>query len=1157
MRTILSLLICTLFSLSTIGGEVSKTFHFSDYTIEHAGDYQIIGFDGCLNTAISGQPSMPWYAVKLLLPPGENVRSVEVSRGKEISIQGSFLLYPHQASRPVSEGASGVFQFDEGIYNSKAAFPAEVFANTTTQYMNGYAIVMLSVCPAQYIPSEGTLSYFEEITVTVHTDSDDKSANALDMLSSSSAVKARVGEFVQNPEAISSYPEKKNKSNPYQLLIITPQAYADDYDELIELYLYRGLHTEVATVEDINSSMSGQDLQEKIRNYIIQEYQNSSIEYVLLGGDVEHVPYRGFYCYVQSGSGYEDNNIPADLYYNALDGSWNDDGDNRWGEIGEDDLLPEVAIGRLSFSYPNELDAMLNKTISYQDSPVLGEFENPILAGEHLWDNPETWGADYLRLLIGYHEDNGYTTNGIPPTHDVDSLFEENESWGTTTILNRINEGRSFIHHSGHANSTYVMHLGMGDITNSNFSQVNGTTHNYTLMQSHGCICGAFDASDCIMEQMVKIDNFAVAIIGNSRYGWFNEGQTEGPAAHLHREMLDAMYDEQMGRIGKAFVECKIQTAPWVTAPGQHEEGALRWNFYCINILGDPALQIWCDEPFVVDASFTAPIEVGATTMDVTVLSNNIPVEGMSCTLTRDGVMHGTNQTDANGETTITIDPPFATVGNAQLTISGYNCQTRTYNVAVTAAGGAFLMYHDHEIDDDAGGNGNGLPDFGESNLMTINLENAGTAEASNVTASISTTSEYITITDAEGNYGNIAAGSTAGTINDYAFDIDEYIPDQEIVEFSIDINDDSKESWTDQFNIVLNAPVLESGAMVIDDNAGGNGNGFLDPGESASISFGVLNTGHATAPDAEATLEISSSWVSINGSSTINIGDMMPGVNESATFSIQVDECTPLGSNIQFSFSVTSGAYSFSDDFYTSVGVLVEDWESGDFSTFNWQFDGDAPWVIDTEEPYEGTYCVRSGDITDDQISELFLHIEVLADGELSFYRKVSSEAEWDFLKFYYDYSLEGEWSGELNWEHVSYQVSQGLHTFRWVYEKDGYYSMGDDCAWIDYIVLPPVDVTTGVIDFYTGDKDISLRLRPNPATSVLYIDYELEKEGEVEIAIFDLLGHKVAEIERGSLQPEGAHSLEVDISGFKPGVYLCRVNSADGVKSEKLIVK
>ncbi|HQN98666.1 MAG TPA: C25 family cysteine peptidase, partial [Bacteroidales bacterium] len=349
----------------------------------------------------------------------------------------------------------------------------------------------------------------------------------------------------------------------------------------------------------------GQDDQEKIRNYIITQYQQNGIGHVLLGGDIEIFPARGFYCKVISSSIYEDDNIPSDLYYSALDGTWNDDGDNLWGEIGEDDLLPEVAVARLPFSTPNELQNMIHKIITYQSNPIPNELEKPLMAGELLYNNPLTYGEDYLRLLIGYHEDNGYVTNGIPETQDIDSLYESYLGyWSKNDLLQKINSGKSFIHHAGHANWDYVMKLSLSDITNQNFSMVNGIDHNYTLVYTHGCICGAFDYSDCIAEEMLKIENFAVAGAFNSRYGWFNEGQTEGPSLHLHREFVNALYSEGYDRIGATHMYSRIQTASWVNAPGQWEEGALRWCFYDCNILGDPAMKIWTS-----NLTSVAPIE--------------------------------------------------------------------------------------------------------------------------------------------------------------------------------------------------------------------------------------------------------------------------------------------------------------------------------------------------------------------------------------------------------------------------------------------------------------------------------------------------------------------------------------------------------------------
>jgi len=227
------------------------------------------------------------------------------------------------------------------------------------------------------------------------------------------------------------------------------------------------------------------------------------------------------------------------------------------------------------------------------------------MVSEFLYAPPMTWGSDYLELLIDDHSDNGYFTHGIPSlVNTIDSLYDSPSfSWGTTQLLNEINQGKSFIHHSGHSKSNYMMRLNNWDITNQNFSKVDGIQHNYQLMYTHGCICGAFDDNDCISEKATTISNWLVGGVFNSRYGWFNQGQTEGPSAHLHREFISALYnpdpDSACPELGSAHTMSKIKTAPWVGLPGEFEPGAQRWCFYDCNVLGDPALKVWIDNPSV------------------------------------------------------------------------------------------------------------------------------------------------------------------------------------------------------------------------------------------------------------------------------------------------------------------------------------------------------------------------------------------------------------------------------------------------------------------------------------------------------------------------------------------------------------------------------
>ena len=606
----LFLLICFLGTIAASNAtEVTKTFFFSDPVIVQAGEYQMIRFSNTNLTGRQGEPVLPFASFSLLVPPGEYVRGMRLITEEETAIPGTYTIYPKQPVQPISQGPTGSFARNEAVYAQDATYPSFRFNGPNMQYLNGYGFALGTFTPLNYNPAKGTVTYFRKVTVVISSQPYEFAKEQLNFLPSSEAALSRVKSLAQNPEMMDLYPEKPALKSGYQALIITPAQYVAGFDDLVEYYSGKGVTCQVATTESIQSSMSGQDLQEKIRNYVIQEYQTNGIEHVLLGGDVAQIPYRGFYCYVISGGGYQDDNIPSDLYYSSLDGTWNSNGNGLWGEVGEDDLLPEVSVSRMPFSTPAEQENMVHKSVSYQGNPVTGELKRPFLVAEHLYSDPMTWGQDYLELLIDDRSDNGYFTHGIPSAgNEISRLYDtlvsppfNIYSWDTPTLMAEINAGKSFIHHCGHSNVDYMMRLFNWDITNSNFSQVDGLTHNYQLMYSHGCLCGAFDNEDCIAEKGVTIDNWLAGGVFNSRYGWFDQGLTEGPSAHLHREFISALYNDTVAlsvfTLGEAHMVSKIKTAPWVDISGEFEPGAQRWCHYCCNAFGDPVMKIWTDEP--------------------------------------------------------------------------------------------------------------------------------------------------------------------------------------------------------------------------------------------------------------------------------------------------------------------------------------------------------------------------------------------------------------------------------------------------------------------------------------------------------------------------------------------------------------------------------
>jgi hypothetical protein len=669
------------FSFLTKGGEIVKTFTFNSLQFSNDGRFERISFPGTHQYGTIGGPAIPFAAVSLILQPGEKAAGIRFEWEDEILIDREVILNPQQPPYPVSEAKKHEQAFNPELYNSKETLPIKKSGTLTTQYFRGVPVALTTFSPVRYIPATKKLSYFRTVRVIIETETSESSP----VLSLSASDKKILQKSAQNPEVTDLYPLILNDSNDYSVLIITPDLFINSFTALTDLYFIQGLKSKITALNTIITQVSGIDAPERIRNYILQEYQNNNITHVLLAGDAELMPVRGLYCMVQSSSVYTDNGIPADIYYAALDGNWNTDGDNLWGEPGEEDLLPELSVGRLPVSTMTDFNNLVNKILTYQTHPVIQDLRKPLLVGEKLWDNPVTWGGDFMDLLIGLRSDNGYTTQGIPPAHDEETLYDRDlpAAWTVTTLLSKINEGHSFLHHVGHANTGYLMRMYTSSVTDAAFLQTNGITHGYMPVYTHGCYCASFDIGDCIAEKMLTIQRFCNVFVGNSRYGWFNEGQTEGPSEHLHREFVDALYSDKENRIGMAHTISKIATAPWVTAPGQWEEGALRWCVYTCNVLGDPVMPVWTDQPLSLQKSFPDTISVHDTSLLVNVYDGTNPMPDIRIVFIQGTNLISTTTTDINGQASLQIPVSTIDTGYAWLIFSGYNCLPDTQMVLI------------------------------------------------------------------------------------------------------------------------------------------------------------------------------------------------------------------------------------------------------------------------------------------------------------------------------------------------------------------------------------------------------------------------------------------------------------------------------------------
>ncbi len=234
----------------------------------------------------------------------------------------------------------------------------------------------------------------------------------------------------------------------------------------------------------------------------------------------------------------------------------------------------------------------------------------------------------------------------------------------------------------------------------------------------------------------------------------------------------------------------------------------------------------------------------------------------------------------------------------------------------------------------------------------------------------------------------------------------------------------------------------------------------FTDPGwhrvEASTDSRGLRISAFKSDGDTELSVVIINvSDVDIN--LTLSLGGFSPDSSrvyrtsetEHTKYSGTFDESQPLALAPQTITTVSlTGSYS-------PEIPSIEAFETGDFSSVSWEFSGDANWLVTSEERNSGNHSAQAGSIEDNESSTLEVTLDCFS-GDISFYCKVSSESDFDYLYFYIDGVKQDQWSGERDWIQVSFPVTTGTRTFKWTYTKDGSESGGDDTAWIDDIIFP-----------------------------------------------------------------------------------------------------
>ena len=537
-----------------------------------------------------GEPPLPVRTARILLPPGYRLEKVQsISIGEPVLLSGCWLLEQGRfRARPYEpDQVSQASGANSPSHPSSPASlqPAERARLASVQRWFGCDIAIVQLFPIQYAVASGELTATSHLRVVITLVATPGESNPTPSTCRQTEVKERIKAFVDNPAMIDEHSSvvqaKPASKGRCDYLLITRQALAPSFQPLLDSKTMAGVSPRIETVEAIASQYRGRDLPEKIRNYICYAYKTWGVQYVLLGGDVDTVPCR--YASGRMNEKEVESRLPCDMYFACLDGSWNRDGDARWGEPtdGEDggdvDLMAEVWVGRAPVDTPEEIARFVGKTLCADKG---GQISRPKIL----------FLAEYLGRYSGGVEGQGgdmfdplsQRLNGLPVTW-LDDRPHLSSQWGKADAVAALNRSPNFVLYNGHADADILMRLRRDDLDDL-------TNASPFLIYSVGCHAGRFDndrfSPDSIAEEFIKRNcHGAFAAIINPRLGWFDPQTELNYSGEYQAKFFDAVLMSGEKHLGTLHQDSKHRMIGRLEVSGTMP---YRWCYYELTLLGDP-----------------------------------------------------------------------------------------------------------------------------------------------------------------------------------------------------------------------------------------------------------------------------------------------------------------------------------------------------------------------------------------------------------------------------------------------------------------------------------------------------------------------------------------------------------------------------------------
>ncbi len=875
-----------------------------DNITHHIDIFQKISYPNEGEFIETGKPALPRFT-RLIAVPDEGEFDFCINNLEE-EIIPNIILYPHQPLQSESQPNNNEFVINEEYYKNGEIFPSQIVEVGNPAILRDFRIVSVTINPFQYDPQAKELRIIRNIDVTVTTN-----GSIGENLKSRDRKVSRFFEPLYE-SVIQNYDSIINRDDEYQqpsyLFIYPDNIQVEEYLETLTDWKHqKGFEVTAANTSETGTSLNS------IKDYIQNAYDNweNPPEFVCIVGD--------------AGGSFS---IPTGHY---AFGQYNGEGDHYYTMLEGDDYLSDIFIGRLSFNTLTEFQTIISKIINYEKMPYMGNTEwynKAFLVGDPTYSGPSCIDTKiHIKDMIDVNS----------PNIECTEVYSGN--W-VMHMNNNLNEGVSYFNYRGFVymsgwNNTHIDNLNNGFML--------------PVVVSLTCLTGDFEGTnDCISERFLKAGSPSVPKGGIAAIS-----TATGNTHTCFNNCLDAgifygIFSDEIYNMGGALCRGKLNLH--IHYPNNPYDYVVKFSYWG-NLMGDPGMEIWTGIPEEMEVSYDSEVALGTNYMEVIVEDiNDLPIEGAWVTaLMGDDEIFSTGYTDEEGRIFLPIEAN--TTGEVNLTVTKHNFIPHLGSLDVVQED-IFVNVYEFEIDDDnsgtSSGNGDGLINQGEDIELRVSLENFGTTVSNFITATVSSTCEYISITDDIEEYGNIPAGTSIFSDDDFDFSVDAGVLGGTEIIFDLLIEDDSRNQWTDRIYLtVAGANPYATGYNVIDGN-----NSLLEPGETADFEVIVENLGLADIDDIYGLLSSSDNRITVDDPNgyfgTLSVGTAV--TNSDDRFIITASNIIVPGSQIILDLQLyNSSGFDYTVSFMIEVGEVSVNNPLGPDTFGHYMYDDEDTQYINT----------------------------------------------------------------------------------------------------------------------------------------------------------------------------------------------------------------